>query len=85
MTRQPVVKAEPELPEDTLAVVSKVKAYLQAKGYRCGGDMAEALSDRIRKLLDLSIPNAEASNRQTVRGVDVPDIEAPSPEVVEGE
>jgi len=77
MARQPVTKAEPELPQDILTVTSKVKVYLQAKGYRCGGDMAEAISDRIRVLLDLSIPSAESAGRQTVRACDVPEITGP--------
>lgn len=56
---------------DTLVVVSKVKAYLSDAKMRCAGDVADALTVEIKRLLDNAVRRCQARGRGTVQGVDI--------------
>ena len=56
---------------ETLCVGSKVKAYIQATGMKCSGDLIEALSNSIHDSLDSAIARCQGNKRSTVRPVDL--------------
>lgn len=56
---------------EVLVVASKVKAYLASKGMRSSGDLPEALSVEVQKLLDRAIQRAKDHNKQTVGARDI--------------
>ncbi len=56
-----------DAPEDMLVVISKLKAYVKARGDMNTSDsVAEALSNRLRTLCDAAILKARAAGRKTV-------------------
>ena len=58
-------------PKDVLVVVSKLKAYIKAKsGMNTSGDVAENLSDKLRRLCDDAIIRARQDGRKTVMARD---------------
>lgn len=60
-----------DLPQDVLTVISKLKAYIKAKGdMNTSGDVADVLSDIIRDRCDEAIENANIAGRKTVMGRD---------------
>ncbi len=53
--------------DEVLVVVSKLKKYIKEKsGMNTSGNVAEALSDRIRALCDQAVENARSEGRKTV-------------------
>ncbi len=59
------------LPNDILVVVSKMKAYVKAKGdLNTSADVSDALSDIIRRECDKAIERARADGRKTLMGKD---------------
>ncbi|PIK13656.1 hypothetical protein [Halobacteriovorax sp. JY17] len=59
------------LPNDILVVVSKMKAYVKAKGdLNTSADVSDALSDIIRHECDKAIERARADGRKTLMGKD---------------
>lgn len=55
------------LPKDTLIVVSKLKDYVKAKGgMNTAGNVAEVLSEIVRKACDKAIENAQREGRKTL-------------------
>ena len=57
----------PDVPEEILVVVSKLKAYVRARsGMNTSDSVAEVLSDRLRRLCDHAIQNAQRDGRKTV-------------------
>lgn len=56
---------------DTLVVVSKVKAYLSDAKMRCAGDVADALTVEIKRLLNNAVRRCQARGRGTVQGMDI--------------
>lgn len=56
---------------ETLVVGSKVKAYIKASGYKCSGDLIEALSNRVHAELDSAMSRCDGNKRATVRPVDL--------------
>ena len=55
------------LPDDVLIVVSKLKAYVKARGGMNTSDgVTDVLSRHLRALCDLAIAHAAADNRKTV-------------------
>jgi len=53
--------------EDTLVVVSKLKAYVKsAAGMNTSGNVAPKVSAIIRTLVDRAIENAKADGRKTI-------------------
>lgn len=58
-------------PGEVLIVVSKLKNYIQSKGMRTGGDLAEALSEKVKTLIDEAIVRTKAHKQQTVSSKDL--------------
>ena len=56
---------------DTLVVGSKVKAYIKSGGYKCSGDLIEALSNEVHMALDSAMSRCDGNKRATVRPVDL--------------
>ena len=62
-----------DAPRETLVVMSKLKAYIKARGdMRTSDGVAEALSDILRTVCDEAIDRARTDGRQTVLDRDVP-------------
>ena len=63
----PTAPPAPQEPEEILVVVSKLKAYVRARsGMNTSDAVAEVLSDRLRRLCDAAIKNAERDGRKTI-------------------
>lgn len=58
-------------PGEVLVINSKVKAYIASKGMRSSGELAEALSDELRKIIDRAMERAKEHNKQTVGARDI--------------
>ncbi|MEM7167511.1 MAG: hypothetical protein AAF581_18790 [Planctomycetota bacterium] len=59
---------------EVLVVVSKVKKYIKEKsGMNTAGNVAEAISDRVRSLCDQAIATAQGDGRKTVMDRDLPE------------
>ena len=56
---------------DVLVVGSKVKKYVKQKGLNSSGDLAEALSGKVEKLLDEAAKRTESNGRKTMRPEDL--------------
>jgi hypothetical protein len=56
---------------ETLVVGSKVKAYIKANGYKCSGDLIQALSNSVHEALDGAMSRCDGNKRATVRPVDL--------------
>jgi hypothetical protein len=52
-------------------VGSKVKAYIKANGYKCSGDLIEALSNTVHTALDGAMSRCDGNKRATVRPIDL--------------
>lgn len=60
-----------DLPEDILIVVSKLKNYIKARGdMNTSGDVADILSDIVRRYCDDAVDRARADGRKTVMARD---------------
>ena len=60
-----------DLPNDVLIVVSKLKNYIKAKGdMNTSGDVADALSEIVRRHCDEAINEARRQGRKTVMARD---------------
>jgi len=57
--------------KETLVVASKVKAYIKSKGFMCGADAIEAMSDGLYGCLDKAMARTEANRRSTVKAQDI--------------
>ena len=57
---------------EILVVQSKVREYLKSQGdYNIGGDVFEAVSARIERILERAAERAAANNRKTIQGKDI--------------
>ena len=56
---------------ETLVVSSKVKAYIKANGFKCSGELIEALSNSVHSALDGAMGRCDGNKRSTVRPVDL--------------
>lgn len=56
---------------DNLAYQSRVKDYIKNKGLRSDGDLPDAVSRKIRQLLNRAAERAKANGRKTVRPEDL--------------
>lgn len=54
-----------------LAVTSRVKEYIKAKGLRSDGDLDTAVSNMIAAKLDKAVQRCKDNGRQTVRPADL--------------
>ncbi len=71
-TPPPSPAPEPKkVTNESLVIGSKVKAYIQSKGLMCAGDLPNAVSDKVRELLDSAGVRTQANKRSTVRPADL--------------
>jgi histone H3/H4 len=56
---------------DVLIVGSKVKDYIKNKGLNSSGDLIDALSKKVEKLLDEAAERTKANGRKTMRPEDL--------------
>jgi hypothetical protein len=54
-----------------LAVTSRVKDYIKAKGMRSDGDLDTAINEMIAAKLDRAVARCKGNGRQTVRPDDI--------------
>ena len=54
-----------------LVVGSKVKEAVKATGYRCSGDLVEALNIHVANILEGAVDRCASNNRGTVRPQDL--------------
>lgn len=52
-------------------VASQVRALIKESGYCVSGDFVDALSSRVKQIIQAGILRAEANNRKTVRASDI--------------
>lgn len=64
-------KRNPSVGGDNLVVASKVKAYMANKGMRSSGDLPEALTLEVQKILDRAMQRAKDHSKQTVGARDI--------------
>lgn len=63
--------SEKDAPREVLVVASKLKNYIRARsGMNTAGNVMDALSDRIREMVDTAIENARSDGRKTVKDRD---------------
>lgn len=55
----------------SLAVTSRIKEYISAKGLRSSGDLNDAVSKMVAETLDKAAQRCKANNRGTVRPSDL--------------
>lgn len=56
---------------DPLVVASKIRAYIKSKKCMTSSDAVDALSDKVRGLLDDAIKRTKANRRSTVKPADL--------------
>lgn len=56
---------------EILVVTSKVKNYIKEAGMNTAASVAEALSDKVRRVCDEAMANARSAKRKTVRDTDI--------------
>ena len=54
-----------------VVVGSKVKEAIKGTGYRCSGDLVDALNSRVHDMLSGAVARCAANNRGTVRPQDL--------------
>lgn len=54
-----------------LVVGSKVKEAVKGTGYRCSGDLVDAVNARVAAMLDDAVARCASNNRGTVRPHDL--------------
>ena len=57
--------------KDVVVVASKIKAYIRGKGFMCGADAIQAMSDCVYCCMDHAMARAKANRRRTVKSQDV--------------
>ncbi|OGQ04148.1 MAG: hypothetical protein A2W61_04455 [Deltaproteobacteria bacterium RIFCSPLOWO2_01_44_7] len=57
--------------EDVLVVQSKVKEYIKGKGCQTSATAIEALSKKVKDLLNEAVDRAKSNNRATVKDRDI--------------
>jgi len=57
--------------KESLVVGSKIKAYIKAKNLMCSGDLTDAVSQEVCKMLDKAAERTIANKRTTVRPADL--------------
>jgi len=64
-----VAKKTVEIP--SMAVTSRIKEYIKAKGLRSDGDLDTAVTNMIAAKLDKAVQRCKDNGRQTVRPADL--------------
>jgi len=60
-----------EMSQEILIVGSKIKALVSEEGMRSDGQLAAAVSDKVRELMKDAVARAKANGRSTVRPHDL--------------
>lgn len=63
--------ARKKAPALNVVVGSKVKEAIKGTGYRCSGDLVDALNAKVHEMLEGAVARCEANNRGTVRPQDL--------------
>ncbi len=63
--------AKKKAKSDPLVVGSKVKAYIKSKKCMTSGELINALSDEVRRLLDKAVERTKGNRRSTVKAQDL--------------
>lgn len=58
-------------PALNLVVGSKVKEAIKGSGYRCSGDLVDALNSHVHQILSGAVTRCQSNNRGTVRPQDL--------------
>ncbi len=56
---------------DSLVVSSKVREFIKSQMCNTSGDVSEALSKHVERLVAAAVKRAKANGRKTVRGTDI--------------
>lgn len=56
---------------EVLVIASKVKDYIKSKDMMSSGDIPEAVSDKIRAMLDAAVARAQENGRKTLKPCDL--------------
>ncbi len=59
------------MPGDSLVIATKVKEYIRSKDLNCASEVPDALSEKVRELLDAAIQRATENGRKTVKPYDL--------------
>jgi len=57
--------------KESVVIGSKVKALIKSKGLMCSGELPEAVSNKVRELLEAACERTVANKRSTVRPHDL--------------
>lgn len=57
--------------EETLVVVSKVKDYVKSKNCQTSETAIDAISNKVRALLDEAVARAQSNGRSTIKDRDI--------------
>jgi hypothetical protein len=55
----------------SFSVASRVKDYVRDRGYCAGADLPDAVSLKVKEMLDAGIRRTESNGRRTVRSEDL--------------
>ena len=57
--------------KESFVIGSKVKAMLKSKGLMCSGELPDAVSQKVREMLEAACERTTANKRSTVRPHDL--------------
>jgi len=57
--------------KESFIIGSKVKALLKTKGLMCSGELPDAVSQKVREMLEAACERTTANKRSTVRPYDL--------------
>ena len=57
--------------KESFVIGSKIKAFVKSKGMMCSGELPDAVSAKVREMLDDATTRAAANKRSTVRPHDL--------------
>jgi hypothetical protein len=57
--------------KETYIIGSKIKALLKSKGLMCSGELPDAVSAKVREMLDAACERTTSNKRSTVRPHDL--------------
>jgi len=56
---------------ESVIIGSKVKAVVKARGLMCSGELPQAVSEKVREMLEAACDRATSNKRSTVRPYDL--------------
>ena len=60
-----------DMAKESYIIGSKVKALLKSKGLMCSGELPDAISDKVREMLEAACKRTVENKRSTVRPHDL--------------